>query len=42
MELAGLLRWAGKVGAIAKQDLRLSLADTPQSTWLEYATWLEV
>jgi hypothetical protein len=42
MELVGLLRWAGKASAIARQDSEFYLADTPQSTWLEYATWLEV
>jgi hypothetical protein len=42
MELVGLLQWAGKVSAIARQDSRLILANTPQSTWLEYATWSEV
>ena len=40
MELAGSLLWAGKVSPLARRQQ--AMADLVQSTWQEYATWLEV
>lgn len=39
MGLAGSLQWAGKVSDIASREK--SITNASQSTWPEYATWLE-